>query len=117
MTATPISLPAVLSDPAARRDLTWQAFRDGIEVSWVYRSEAADGPATAFLRYAPGAQAPLHEHTGYEHILVLEGEQSDQHGTYGVGSLTVNAPGTRHTVTSTTGCVVLAIWQSPVRFI
>jgi anti-sigma factor ChrR (cupin superfamily) len=117
MIQEPVSLPSVLTDPALRQNLKWEAFREGIEVSWVYRSHDPSGPATAFLRYAPGAYAPTHEHMGYEHILVLEGEQSDQNGTYKAGSLTVNPPGTQHMVTSKTGCVVLAIWQSPVRFL
>ena len=112
----PLAMAAVLADAGAREALAWEPFRDGIEVSWVYKSTDPDGPAAAFLRYRPGASAPLHEHTGIEHILVLEGAQEDHNGVHRAGELTVNPPGTRHAVVSQTGCTVLAIWTSPVRF-
>jgi anti-sigma factor ChrR (cupin superfamily) len=31
--------------------------------------------------------------------------------------MVINPPGTRHNVRSADGCVVLAIWQQPVKFI
>jgi predicted ChrR family anti-sigma factor len=110
------TLPGVLSDPAIRKGLKWEAFREGVDVSWIYRSEEDDGPAAAFLRYSPGASVPEHTHTGYEHIFVLEGEQSDENGRYKAGSLTINSPGASHTVKSQSGCVVIAVWEKPVRF-
>jgi len=70
--------------------------------------------AAALLRYAPGAEVPQHEHTGYEHIFVLRGSQSDAAGTYQAGACVVNPPGTRHSVRSEGGCLVLAIWNRPV---
>lgn len=118
MTAlVPFSLSDVLTDRAARDALHWEPFREGLEISWVYRTDDPDGPSAAFLRYAPGARVPTHEHAGFEHILVLEGEQSDEAGTHPAGSLTINPPGTQHAVFSKTGCVALAIWQAPVRFL
>ena len=98
------------------KTLPFEPFRGGIEIHRLY-GDGRDGPAAAILKYAPGAAAPLHEHTGYEHILMLEGEQEDEHGTYGAGALVINEPGSRHSVWSPDGCVALLIWEKPVRFV
>jgi anti-sigma factor ChrR (cupin superfamily) len=108
----------VLSTHARSRDwgdLTWQRFRGGVEVAWLYQN-GAHGPAAAYLRYAPGARIPLHWHAGYEHVIVLEGAQSDHNGRHAAGSLVINPPGSSHQVVSEEGCVVLIIWERPVVF-
>lgn len=97
-------------------DYNWRPLRDGVDISMLYGG-GSDEPAAALLRYAPGAKVPMHEHCGYEHILILHGLQSDEHGEYGVGDMIISPPGTRHSVVSKQGCLVLAIWQRPVRFI
>lgn len=94
----------------------WQPFRDGIQVSWIYRSEDG-GSSAAFLRYAPGATVPRHRHAGYEHILILAGSQTDDNGVHGAGTMMVSPPGTGHAVASEDGCVVLAVWEKPVEFV
>ena len=94
-------------------DLAFEHFREGIEICWLVRGE----PALALLRYAKGAAAPLHLHTGLETIVVLEGAQCDEHGTYESGSLIINPRGTTHSVWSPDGCVVLIQWERPVRFL
>jgi anti-sigma factor ChrR (cupin superfamily) len=95
--------------------LAWQPFREGVEIHRLY-GEGTE-PAAALLRYKPGARVPTHAHTGLEHILVLSGSQSDENGHYPAGSLIVNPTGTRHTVVSEEGCVVLALWAAPVSFV
>jgi anti-sigma factor ChrR (cupin superfamily) len=95
--------------------LPWQPFRDGVEIYRLY-GDGVSGPTAALLRYHDEGIVPLHEHTGYEHILVLSGSQRDQNGTATAGTLTINAPGTRHSVVSEGGCIVLAIYEKPVRF-
>ena len=95
------------------RDLTFEPFREGIEICHVVEGE----PAIALLRYQRGAYAPLHKHRGLETILVLEGSQSDERGTYETGSLVINHEGTAHSVTSDDGCVVLIQWDRPVEFL
>ena len=92
----------------------WRPFKKGIEMVKLY--EAPDGASAALLRYEPGARVETHRHPGYEHIIVLEGSQSDNHAEYPAGTCLVNAPGTEHAVTSANGCIVLAIWQKPVEF-
>jgi anti-sigma factor ChrR (cupin superfamily) len=95
--------------------IPWQPFRDGVEIYRLY-GDGVFGPTAALLRYQSAGIVPLHEHTGYEHILVLSGSQRDQNGTANAGTLTINAPGTRHRVVSEAGCIVLAIYEKPVRF-
>jgi anti-sigma factor ChrR (cupin superfamily) len=90
-------------------------FREGIEILRIY-GEGATGPAAALLRYQPGASVPHHRHADYEHIFVLEGSQRDEKGVYVAGTCVIHAPGTRHSVVSDDGCVVLAVWNQPVVF-
>ena len=110
MNAPPLSL--LPADVAA---LSFRPLRPGVDISVLH--ESSEGAKAAVLRYAPGAEVPPHRHEGHEYIYVLEGEQSDERGTYRAGSFVVNEPGTRHRVVSPTGCVVLIIWQRPVVFL
>ena len=97
-----------------RGDIEWQPFRSGIRIHWLYKSDG--GSSAALLCFEPGATVPPHEHLGYEHIMVLDGAQSDEHGTYQAGTMVVNPPHTRHRVTSEGGCIVLIIWEKGVKF-
>jgi len=101
--------------PVDIASLTFQELRPGVEIHVLH--ESADGARVALLRYTPGAQVPQHRHEGHEYVYVLEGEQSDERGSYSAGSLVVNEPGVTHRVTSERGCVVLIIWQRPVVFV
>lgn len=92
----------------------FEPFHPGVEIRPLYRTHG--GPAAAVLRYQPGASIPSHSHDGYEHILVIEGEQSDERGRYSAGTLIVNPPGSGHSVISETGCVVLVIWEKQPNF-
>lgn len=109
--AEPKCLAALLPD--GWRDAAYAPFRDGVEISPIVSGE----PAVALLRYAPGAGVPRHRHLGLETILVLDGTQSDEHGTYGPGSLVLNPRDSVHSVWSTDGCVVLIQWTRPVEFL
>ena len=96
--------------------IPWQEFREGVSIFPIYNSESSMA-SSALLRYTAGAAVPRHEHTGYEHIFVLEGSQEDERGVYLKGDLIVNKPQTNHWVKSSNGCVVLAIWEKPVQFL
>lgn len=95
--------------------LDFGPFREGVTMHRLYGVDG--GPSAALLKYEPGASVPLHEHTGFEHVLVLDGSQSDDAGHYHTGTFTVNAPGTAHRVWSEEGCVALLIWERPVRLL
>jgi anti-sigma factor ChrR (cupin superfamily) len=97
-------------------DLPWLPFREGVDIYRLY-GDGTTGPSTALLRFHPGARVPLHEHTGYEHILVLAGSQVDENSRAEEGTLIVNPPRTRHSVLSETGCIVLAFYEKPVAFL
>lgn len=104
-----------LLGPEQIASLSFQELRPGVEIHVLH--ESPDGSRVAILRYAPGAEVPAHRHDGYEHIFVLEGEQSDERGSYPAGSFVVNEPGVTHRVVSRGGCVVLITWQRPVVFV
>lgn len=106
----PALFPALLTDDW--RHQAFDSFRDGVEIC-LLRDE---DPRIALLKYSPGATVPMHRHTGLEMIQVLDGAQSDEHGTYRVGDVVVNAVGSRHSVWSDEGCVVLILWEKPVVF-
>lgn len=94
----------------------WEPFRPGVSAHWLYREEDG-GPAAVLLRYEPGARVSQHEHVGYEHLLVLEGDQFDEAGSYPAGSLVVHPPGTRHSPGSVGGCLALLVYEQAVRFV
>ncbi len=94
----------------------WEAFRPGVRAHWLY-DEGDGGPAAVLLRYEAGARVALHEHVGYEHMLVLEGDEFDEAGSYPAGSFVVNPPGSRHSPGSRGGCVALLIYERAVRFV
>jgi anti-sigma factor ChrR (cupin superfamily) len=104
----------LLPDALERRD--FRPMREGVEIAELYKDERS-GASAALLRYSPGARVPRHEHPGYEHILVLEGSQRDEHGEYTAGTFVVNPPGTSHSVESPSGCLVLIVWQQPIHFV
>jgi anti-sigma factor ChrR (cupin superfamily) len=104
----------VLRELARSRD-SWEELSPGIRMHPLYGFEG-EGSRAALLSYTPGATLARHAHPGFEHILILEGEQRDERGAYGEGTLVINPPGTNHHVSSPKGCLVLAIWEKPVVF-
>lgn len=107
----PLHWPAFLS--GGWRDAPFEPFREGVEIAPLLTGP----PDLALLRYAPGASVPRHLHPGLETILVLEGAQSDERGTYRAGALVTNPEGSSHRVWSDEGCVVLIQWTKPVVFL
>lgn len=94
-------------------ELFWEPFHPGVDIYRLY-GDSRRGSAAALLRYQPGASVPKHDHTGFEHIFVLSGSQTDHNGEHQTGTLVINPPGTRHSVISQDGCIVLAIWEKPI---
>ena len=105
-------LKDLLNIALTQDELPWEPFRPGVDIYRLYGGQ--EGAAAALLRYQPGASVPRHDHTGFEHIFVLSGSQTDQNGEHQAGTLVINPPSTNHSVISHAGCVVLAIWEKPV---
>ena len=99
-----------------QNEIAWKPYKKGVDIFRLY-GDGMTGPTAALLRYREGGEVPMHAHVGYEHILILAGSQRDENGTFEAGTLVINPPGTRHKVNSDSGCVVLAIYQKPVRFL
>jgi len=114
---TPLTLPNLqdyvrsLTDPG-----DWKPFRPGVTAHWFYQ-EPDGGASAVLLRYEPGARVTEHEHVGYEHMLVVEGDQYDEDGAYPAGSFVIHPPGTKHSPGSHGGCIALLIYEKAVRFV
>ncbi len=96
--------------------LRWRPLFPLVDVHWFYRCDE-HGPAAGLIRFQPGGRVPLHEHCGFEHIYVLSGSQTDENGRLPAGGFMVHAPGTRHSILSEEGCLVLAIYEKRARFL
>ena len=99
-----------------QQKLTWKPFQPGADIHRLY-GDGETGPTAALLRFAPGGRVALHEHTGFEHIFVLSGSQVDENSRAETGMLIINPPGTSHSILSENGCIVLAIYEKPVKFL
>jgi len=99
-----------------QQKLVWKPFQPGVDIYRLY-GDSDSGPSAALLRFHPGGRVALHEHTGYEHIFMLSGSQVDENSQAETGMLIINPPGTSHSILSETGCIVLAIYEKPVKFL
>lgn len=107
----PVAFKNLLTDNLS--DYSFETFRKGVEICTLHEGEST----LALLKYAPGANVPRHLHQGLETVFVLQGSQSDEHGTYEKGCCVLNPAGYEHTVASEEGCVVLIHWDKPVKFV
>ena len=112
---TPIVWPNLLNVDIENADFVWEPLQPGVRVCMLH-GDRHIGCSTALLLYQPGTSIPPHTHTGHEHLLILRGSQSDEHGIYRQGTFLINQPGGEHRVSSAEGCLVLAIWEAPVKF-
>ena len=96
--------------------LPWKPFQKGVQIYRLY-GDGISGPTAALLRFEPGGRVAIHEHTGYEHIVVLAGAQVDENSRAETGMLIINPPGTSHSILSQNGCIVLAIYEKPPKFL
>jgi anti-sigma factor ChrR (cupin superfamily) len=113
MSSTPFSLSP---DMIKNSESDWQQLQPGVTLRMLYL-DAVTGYSVGLIRYEPGASVPCHLHVGDEHIYVLSGSQKDEKGIYTAGSYIFNPQGSKHSVRSETGCMVLVHWHKPVQFI
>lgn len=111
----PIVWPNLFHIDPDNADLIWETLQPGVQICMLHGDRRVDC-STALLRYRPGTAIPRHTHTGHEHLFILRGSQSDENGTYRQGTFLINKPGGTHRVSSAEGCLVLAIWEAPVKF-
>ena len=77
-------------------DLPWQdAKTPGIKFKVLYRDEKT-GASTMLLKFEPGAETPLHEHTGLEQTFVIDGSLTDHDGTVAAGNFAWRQAGSVH---------------------
>lgn len=88
-------------------DLPWvDAPVAGIQRRMLERNGGEVARVTSVVKYAPGSQFPSHAHGLGEEIFVLEGELTDEHGSYGPGTYLKNPPGSSHAPGSVDGCTL-----------
>lgn len=116
MTAGTIELNRLFQIIENQDAYSWEYFREHVDIHRLY-GDGETGPTAALLRYRETTEIPPHIHEGYEHILVLCGAQEDSDGLIEAGTLRIHPPGTLHRGTGFAGCIVLAIYEKPVRFL
>ncbi len=96
--------------------LPWQKTRwAGIECK-VLLDHQESGLKTLLMRWAPGAQLPLHEHVRIEQTSVLEGSLVDDEGEATAGNFVWRPQGSTHVATAPNGALLLAFFLAPNRF-
>jgi len=111
-----LELPNLFRIAEWQHEIQWKRLAEGVEIHRLY-GDGVNGPTAALLRFQAGGKVPLHLHPGYEHILILHGSQTDQNSTAKAGTLMINPPDSMHRIVSEEGCIVLAIYVEPVRFL
>ncbi|MGM1057954.1 cupin domain-containing protein [Saccharothrix sp. Mg75] len=102
--------------------IKWEEYvqpgRNAVDVEWLY-TQAETGPAGAeayIAHFKPGSHGDLHEHLGYEMLLILEGELHNDNGDrYPAGTLFIEKPESVHQVSSPTGCFALVVREKGTR--
>jgi len=88
----------------------------GIDMK-VLLQDKESGLLTALFRWQPGAHLALHEHVEIEQSYVLEGSIQDAEGEVRAGDFVWRPSGNRHDAWSPNGCLLIAIFLKPNRFL
>jgi len=75
------------------------------------------GLMTTLVRWSPGAELDLHEHTDIEQTYILEGRLVDEEGECLAGDFVWRPVGNRHRARAPEGALLLAIFQRPNLFL
>jgi quercetin dioxygenase-like cupin family protein len=87
---------------------------EGIFVKSLRFDAAAQRSPTIMLKFNPGAEYPYHNHPAGEEILVLEGSCIIEGVELKTGDYLYTPPGYKHSVRSTTGCLLLFVIPAEV---
>jgi len=102
-------------------DMPWEKTKfPGVEAKTLY-IDKSNGHVTVYLKMAPGATLPDHEHVLTEQTFVLEGRLVDKEGPEaglecGPGEFVWRPAGSRHAAWTPEGGLMLAIFQMPNKF-
>jgi len=70
------------------------------------------GQGSYLLKMEPGAKSLLHEHTGYEEFLMLEGELTDPDDkVFRKGDFVTFEPGSQHSSYTKDGCLIIVFMR------
>lgn len=116
--ASPAVLRDVLQERTTLDDLRWAVWeepgRAGVEHHLLWSPTSDDPSAAMLLRFEPGGHSDFHEHLGVELMMVLDGVLEHSDGQrFNKGDLVVEEPGSQHQMSSSEGCVVLAVRTKP----
>lgn len=95
-----------------------QPGRSSVEVEWLWTGEQTgpDGAEAYIAHFRPGSHGDLHEHLGFELLLILEGELHNDNGDrYPAGTLIIEDPESVHQVSSPSGCIALVVREKGTR--
>ncbi|MBT5432049.1 MAG: cupin domain-containing protein [Alphaproteobacteria bacterium] len=80
------------------------------------RANEETGEGFYIVKFHPGSSSALHEHTGVEEFIMLDGTLTDPDGTtYGTGDCISLPAGSVHGSFSEKGCVTVAMISGPLR--
>jgi anti-sigma factor ChrR (cupin superfamily) len=96
-------------------NIPWRG-NDAVQYKVLWR-DAKTGGATVLLRFAPGAQVRMHEHTGVEQTYVLAGSLEDHESKITAGNFAVRQPGSVHSAFSKEGSLHIAFFSAPNRIV
>ena len=98
-------------------DLPWKPTpTPGIDMK-ILLQDPETGLLTALFRWQPGAHLALHEHVQIEQSYVLEGSIEDVEGVVTAGDFVWRPTGNRHDAWSPDGCLLIAFFLKPNRFL
>jgi anti-sigma factor ChrR (cupin superfamily) len=88
----------------------------GVDMKVLLRDEET-GLMTALFRWQPGTNLDLHEHIEIEQSYILSGSLEDDEGIARAGEFVWRPSGNRHAPWSTEGCLLIAFFLKPNRFL
>lgn len=97
-------------------NMPWKEIAPGVRLKVLWRDEVS-GASTVLFSFAPGTQAPRHEHMGIEQTFVLEGCFEDHDSVITAGNFAVRAAGSVHQGFTREGSLHLASFSRPNRLV
>jgi putative transcriptional regulator len=107
-----VKIPAVLAK-VADQGVNWKPLSGGINTAGL---SVCNSAKCDFMYMKPGSQAPRHTHRGFEITLVLDGNFSDELGSYRPGDFIFRLGKDIHTPKTEEGCLCFSVLDNPLTF-